>query len=56
MMQRHLLAFYRVAKYCDNAPLMYWNGQAKEILGVPTYLESYTLLFIKLMKALRKGE
>ena len=32
--------------------LRYWKGQTKEILGVPAYLESYTLLFLQLMKPL----
>ena len=27
--------------------IRYWKGQAKEILGVPTYLKSYTLLFLQ---------
>ena len=34
--------------------LRHWKGQAKEILGVSAYLESYTLVFLQLMKALLK--
>lgn len=33
-------------------PVGYCKGQTKEILGVPAYLESYTLPFLELLKSM----